>query len=534
MVLGNDKISSRQLYRMIVTSSVGITCMAETDIAVKAAGRYGLISLGIAGVMTMLYTWFVLRLCDITKWDWDKWVDRHKGLRWINALFLIKYTVMLIFTTAFLIRTIRVELLDEMGYIGICIPILVLLVYSLKNGIEARGRLAECVIYPILIQIVILAILGVNDMDLSYLMGSLGQDIGSFVNGMTSYHWWNILYGGVILFITFAPIEAILFLSDKLNILDKDRKEKTKKYKKSVWLGVITVLVINLVYYIILVSNMGLGIIAEKGNSVAGLAKDVKLPYLVFEKQDGIFMAFFILSIFFTIFSLGYHMIKLGGKIFGKANQFSYAALVLVLFTGIYFVANHTDIMTEMTGKKEKRVEIDNREYADSLIIDESTIGYRVVLVFQQGENSEGYRRFDVRELSDIIREYETSSSRVLDLSHVQAVIIGEGLLKDERRYEELALFLESREELSGSMNLGMTTQDADTFLNNLERMNPAPGRYISKMIENNDNVKDSRYKDMRLLMHEDRDTCPISVFTAVENRIEYNGQRYLSREGLR
>ena len=66
MFATNNKISSVQLKRILVLSTVGISSMMTTGIAADYAVRDGIFCILLAYVFTLLYTGFILYLCDKT------------------------------------------------------------------------------------------------------------------------------------------------------------------------------------------------------------------------------------------------------------------------------------------------------------------------------------------------------------------------------------------------------------------------------------------------------------------------------------
>lgn len=526
MVFSNDKISPKQLYRLIVVSTLGITCILHTDLCVKYAGGYGLLCLLMEMVFTGLYTWFILFLCRKCEWNFVNF--KHKFLpdklkKLVYTVFILKYLTLLILATSFLCKVVKRELLAEMGYMGILIPILLLMAYSVSKGVEARARLSETTIYFVLVFILLLAFLGLNNLKMEYVVISgIGEISGIFV-------------GGIKLFLLFSPVEILLFMSDCLLIKVNGavNKQREKKYEKAIIGGIVTTFIINVIYYIVCTGTLSTQVIMAKGDSVISLAKNVKLPYMIFEKHEGIFMSCFVISIFFTIFCLGHHTINMGERLFGKINRTSYVALILFTFMGCFMVINYTDMFVEIKVEKEKRVEIENRDYADSIYIDYMNGEYDIALVFPNETSVEDIMEFEVKNPKDIISEYENKSDKKLDLSHVQVVFINERILEDSTKFYRIFYFLESDDNYSDNMTICATSQTIGDFVENTESISPAPGKFISRMLENNLNINKTRYKDLRILMYDAGKYCVLSRFNALEDRMEYQGEVKVDKEGI-
>lgn len=586
MILRNNKISARQLYRLMVTSSAGTTCLLSTDISIHYAGEDGLFCIIGASVLSLLYGMLIIRLCRKVKWNYTDYARKHFGNvinKIICFIFFIRYFIMLVLTAAVLLRMVRKELLTEMGYIGVLIPILLLMAYSVSRGLEARARMAECMIYTIIIPIIILAVLGISGTDRYYLV--------PLFNGNVS----GIIKGGVVLFLLFSPLEMILFMSGNIahepnealkeesnvhgrnkalkeesnvhepnevlkeepNVHGRNKvpKHKTNAYRgtegasesmagnrnkikadgvveKAIIWGIITIFFINLVFYLISVGNLSSNVILVKGDAVLNLAKSVTLPYLVFEKQGGLFMLFFVVSLLIAIFCLAHHTMSMAETLMGRKNKVSYAALVLIVFIGLYVAVHHVDYFSEAAEVRETRVEIENREYADSMIINYEREQYTVVFSFPAGEGENRLEEYEVSNLNAIKYEYGQTSDKRLDLSHVQVVILGESILKNGEIFKEVIVFLENEQEISDSLNVCVIKQDMEKFTQNVKEGGIRPGKYISKMLENNIRYAKTQFKKISLVMYGAEQSCLLSVFSAVDGRLSYEGNMVVNKSG--
>nr|MDE7431299.1 GerAB/ArcD/ProY family transporter [Lachnospiraceae bacterium] len=536
MILNNDKISARQLYRMIVISTVGITCLLSTDISIYFAGRDGLFCIIGALILSLLYAFVIIGLCRITKWNYDEYAKQHFHdvvNKIIYGIFLIRYFVMLILALAFLLRIIRSELLTEMGYIGTLIPILLLMAYSVSRGLEARARMTECMIYIVLIPIFILAVLGISGTDQYYLVPLFHGNIR------------GIIGGSIVLFLLFSPLEMLLFMSEHITCRYKTEQNKDLKAsenpkgksrgsgaEKAIIWGIITIFVLNIIFYVISVGNLSANVIAAKGDAVLNLAKSVKLPYLVFEKQGGMFMLFFVVSLFIAIFCLAHHTMFMAEKLMGKKSRISYAALILLSFIGLYVTVHYTDYFHGVTKVRETRVEIENREYADSMIINYAEGKYGIALTFPDSEDENRLEEYKVSAVHALKYEYGKMTDKRLDLSHVQVVILGEKILKDEKLFREVMSFLENEKEISDSLNVCAVKQNMETFTDNIKEYGIRPGRYISKMIENNIGYAKAQFKKISLVMYDTEQSCLLSLFSAKDGGISYEGNVIVTKSG--
>ena len=526
MVFNNEKISPRQLYRLIVMATIGITCILQTELCVSYAGGLGIFCLAFQMILTALYTKLILFLCEKSHWNFTEFKNRFvkdRAKKLIYFVFMIKYFLLTVFAISYLIKLVREELLKEMGYMGILIPTLLLITYSVSKGLEARARLSELMVYFIFVFIVLLAVLSVNNIELKYVVQSkLGNISGIFI-------------GGIILFLIFSPVEIILFMTDRFSITKNGvaSDKKAKEYVKAVWKGLITAFILNIVYYVVCTGVVSTNVIMAKNEAITLMAKNVKMPYMVFEKQDGIFMAFFVVGIFFTTFCLAHQTLFLGEKIFGKINKFSYVALILFLFMGCFLIINNADFFSGIKSGKEKRVEIENRDYADSIYIDYEKDIFNVALVFPNEKTVEDVMKFEVENLKEIEDKYSEKSNKILDMSHVQVVFINEKILSNEKIFKHIFYFIESKETFSDNMSICTTGQNIEEFSENIKELSPAPGKYIIKMFENNERFEKMRLRDLRFIMFDAVNSGYMSVFEAKEGRMKYQDVILVSEEGI-
>lgn len=75
----NNKISARQLKRLIIVETLGISALTATEIGVNYSGRDGIFGIIIAGGLTYLYAWFIMCICDKMNWNFWGYLEKFKG-----------------------------------------------------------------------------------------------------------------------------------------------------------------------------------------------------------------------------------------------------------------------------------------------------------------------------------------------------------------------------------------------------------------------------------------------------------------------
>ena len=139
---------------------------------------------------------------------------------------------------------------------------LALALYGAGKGLEARGRLVECVYLVIMIPVVILILFAFKGVDIYYLTPFLVSDLRKMI----------LLI--VILFFLFSPLEILLF---QANHIVTDSKKRVSEAKRAVYSGITVVFIINILLFILNVGNLSINSINIERTSTVKLMKSVKL-----------------------------------------------------------------------------------------------------------------------------------------------------------------------------------------------------------------------------------------------------------------
>ncbi len=111
----NNKISPRQLSRMLILESIGISVLVSTEIAVHFAGRDGIFSILLAGVMAYIYGWFILWLCEKVNWNYWAYMQKYTGVVWRNIItlfFMVKYLFLACLALVVLNKIVKLQVMD--------------------------------------------------------------------------------------------------------------------------------------------------------------------------------------------------------------------------------------------------------------------------------------------------------------------------------------------------------------------------------------------------------------------------------------
>ena len=202
---------------------------------------------------------------------------------------------------------------------------------------------------------------------------------------------------------------------------------------------------------------MSVNMVRAKNDSVIRLIKIFKMPYISFERQGGLFIIFFILSMFFAVICvtsyLGYSLGQCGFQ-----NQKVKAGIFAVILAGgTIFLLNNSDYFAKIKEIHQRKIPIEKRLYAGFLLIDREQGEYQILLSFKTEYNGSKYRIMKVKDLENLQKQWETTSEKHLDLSGVKAIMLTDELVKDSRVKKQVLDFMENNDELSDNLLLCVT-----------------------------------------------------------------------------
>ena len=217
MFATNNKISSVQLKRILVLSTVGISSMMTTGIAADYAVRDGIFCILLAYVFTLLYTGFILYLCDKTEWNYFSHMDKYAGHRLTNVLsliFIVKYIFLLIPAVCFFVKLSRISLIMQRPIWFVMLPVVLLSLYLAVQGLEAIGRLAQCLYVVTLAVLLLILVLNIKAIDKFYIAPLFNFSTGS------------MFCGSLWIFLLFSPMELILYGSNQIDAGDFQKRKQ--------------------------------------------------------------------------------------------------------------------------------------------------------------------------------------------------------------------------------------------------------------------------------------------------------------------
>ncbi len=281
----NQKISRRQVKRMLILDMFSVSFLMIPYIAVRGNGEKGLISLIIGCIFAIIYGTIMYycgrQLQGESYMSYSRKSIGRIGTILFGILYFIKFLMVYLFAVTLFIYIVGHTLLMETNPKVILVTLLILSGYGGIQELQKKARFAECIYYIVLVPIVIYLLLGIFRVDVANLMmpgiesSLMGEDF--FVKSEN-----NLIWSSYLTLLPFTALETILFILPSVN------KEKQKRgiYQYILW-GVIIIGVLNIFIYCITVGILGVG---ETGNTLWGtvtIMTLIELPGDLLNRKDG-------------------------------------------------------------------------------------------------------------------------------------------------------------------------------------------------------------------------------------------------------
>lgn len=573
----NNKISLRQLKRLMVLELFSVSGIIVPRIAAVASGRDGAISIIIATLYAFLYAFIIILLTRGMKGDYFHYAKNQVGSILtivIGLLYMLKFFLCSVFAARLFSEVIKETLLEDTDNRIIILLLILMAAYGASKGLEVRARIAEILYFIVVIPFFIFLILGLYKVDYTNLMPILTEKTGT------------ILYGGYEVFLTFSVIELLLFVVPFIKYTQKDKKEG-KKLSSYVGSALAIVGILNLLFFIV-----SLGILGEKGTkqtlwSMVYMIQVVKFPGGFIQRQDAIILSIWMLSIFILLSGFLFYIGVIGKRIF-RVPSGNYLLIPFIIFI---FGAAATEVNTDefydyfsfymkfigipqsiiipaflvfvgklknITLKKSSAVrgilllftvggvltltgckdmtEINDRNFIQAMGMDYKDgklIVYYVLpdLEAQTGQKSEEsdsfILSFEGENFMRIEEEYQLRYNKKQDFSHIKAIVFGNEFAKNADVLNEFVLYASDKYELGKNTLLFVSSGEANGIIELNGELEGGIGEYLERLYKinlANSDKKEVTLGDFIRGMNNENEVVRIPVVTEKEKRVETAG----------
>lgn len=318
MFSNNRKVSNRQITRIIIMDFFGVIgLLIPTELA-KTAGKDGILSLVLGGVVACLFAIFLgNRLRQYTVEGKESiQINKNGPVFLITSVFyFIHFWIVAAFLTCLLTEVVQdMFLLDGSRYVIMLISLFVCS-YGVKKGIESRGRICEVAIYFVMIPLLIMIVLAAKDVNLDYLAPMLTSGTK------------QIALGAYYVFAGFSSLSVLVLMGEFV--------KETKTVHKAIFKGIGIVTILNLLLYAIALGFFQEGAMKMQRWPGITLISVINTPGGFLQRYDAFLIAVFLISILIGLASC----ISYGGYLFqelkGTRNEF----MGYIFTAGVFFLA---------------------------------------------------------------------------------------------------------------------------------------------------------------------------------------------------
>ncbi len=287
MFSNNDKISARQIKRLLIFDLFGSASLILPARLAKAGTGIGLWSLlgGIA--MAYLYLWLLHSCLDGAAPDYMSYLKQGWG-SFLARVFYACYALASIGACAWaanlLAELICGNLLENREFFVALLIILLLALYGGLAGLEARARIYEILFWVLIIPLAVMLLLCIRQVQASQWFPLFGQADG---NGPVLF--WS---GAWRSFTAFLPLTFLLFLIP--HVQDRKKMERSA-YSALAWSAASLVVI-----YLILLGVFGSAALAQEEYPIITLLGMVKIPGDFVKRLDAVMIGVW----FFTLYAL--------------------------------------------------------------------------------------------------------------------------------------------------------------------------------------------------------------------------------------
>lgn len=320
MNIENEKISGRQLGRMVFYDFFGLTTLVLPGYLAKGAGMDGFFCLVLGFAAGFLFLLAVLAQMKRMGQGYEPYLAERFGSI-LTAVVLLSYLLIALFGAAYglhMLGNVICKYLIRDTSVWLILGVLtVLAVYGLSAGLECRGRLYEVVFWFVALPLVILFFLAMFNVE--------------------PEGWLPVFVaGGGQLFRGSYVVFALLMSVALLPMLAGDIAEGTdtpRVLKQSFVFS----MCLNLALFLLLAGIFRTPTMAVMEEPALTLTAMVKVPGGFFERQDALLCGIWFVSIFAFVENALYYSVYCARKICRKREQgcFLFGAGVLVYFLSL-------------------------------------------------------------------------------------------------------------------------------------------------------------------------------------------------------
>ena len=537
----NNRISGRQMYRLMTYDLLGIGTLLVPQMLAKAAARDGILSIGIGMAAALMYLWILRRIAPPAQESYPEYMKRQLGRIGggiVQAGYLI-YLVLLAGYVAYLFADVILrDLLRGESFYLILSVIMLLVLYGLAGGIEGRARAYEMLFWFLLIPLFLMLFAAADEVCTDY-WAPLGMSSLKGVAGGAYGVFLNLSFAFLLLFSgTYVRRQETLFAAGKRAIL---------------FVGCL-----HAVLYLVLEGIFGVPALAGMDYPAVTLMSTVKISGGFLKRTDAFMFGVWFFTLYALLNSCVFYGSSIAEKLWkpilkmpkGKKYMWIFYGSVAVAASAaaicfyrsravfdwyerfLWYVGTPFLVLAPVFTAQKKW----GRRMLALAVICAAALLVMTGCAPAELEDRDFPIDIAVRDMKDAgltWYEAEQEGNRMVDYSHLKVLILEQEFVEDEAAVQEWLTFLKEKSEVPRNAYV-VVTEDAEALLAQSETLGEAVGDYLEEQFENVSQIKKQAYPTIGSLYQEmdNRQETLFLPYVTVEEEKPAVEQYYVWKRG--
>ncbi len=326
MFSNNQKISLRQIRRLLILDLFGLSSLLLPGLLAESAGPDGIFCIAAGMTLAVGYIWILGKVLARMRGDYYSCMKTLFGSI-ISDLLMVFYLFFFLLLAAFVVYQltglVRAWLLPQGSYGWISFLVLILAAYATMRGIEGRARIYEILFWFLLIPLILMMLLAARGVNPDYW------------TPVCMSGWQNFGQGTLRVFVFFLPVFFILFL--------KPYCTKPQRLCRCARQAVFLTAILNGIIFLVLLGNFQTKTTSFLQRPVITLMSMVKLPGGFFARMDAFMTAIWFFSLFALMNTGVYYASHIVKELFHERRTHYGLAAVMALEFGLsqWFFSYH-------------------------------------------------------------------------------------------------------------------------------------------------------------------------------------------------
>lgn len=525
----NNKISDRQVFRLLTYDFLGIGTLLLPTMLASTAGRDGIFCILACLILAFLYLKILQYLMQNTEKSYPDYLKKCCGkvigyLLWCGYFL---YFMLMASYTAYLFSTLMLNgLVENISFYLVLLLILIVAFYGMAGGIEGRARVYEMLFWFLMIPLFLMLLAACREVKPAYW------------SPVFSSGFKEVFRGSYYVFFCYSIVTLVLFLKEYVTDSEKYRKAAGK----AVWFsgGVFAVL------YLVLVGLFGADALAQMKFPAVTMMSRVQITGGFLKRTDAFMFGIWFFTLYALLNSMVFYSGNLvakvirdcGGYLEGRKRLLPYVILLLLVYgMAVLFYRNQqildsvtlllwkigTPFVTgvpvllcvfgakprnesEESEKKESRDVRKNRRKKAGLLA-----GILFGCLFLEGcnvaelEDKEFPVLLNIRDQDDFQNmwlNHEYAGNKEVDYNHLKVVLIERSFLEKEAAVDGMLSMLEQEKEIPWNAYV-MTTDSCENLAQTEEKLDTLLGNYLEELLENTSGISQKAYPTLGMLYEE-------------------------------